>query len=130
MIEKIIFSVIAFVLFAYIFLFKLVKKNDTSYLIILFFQAIGISINLIRILFGVLNDAFSKIIIYFLSLIIPIVILIIEFKGINISEYIQIAFAKIYLLIDNKKSAKNVLIKLISKYDNSYIAHKMLAQIY
>lgn len=130
MIEKIIFSIISFILFAYIFLFKLVKKNDTSYLIILSLQAIGILINLIRILFEVLNDGFSKSIIYLLSIIIPTAILAIEFKGINIGEYIQIAFAKMYLLIDNKKSAKNVLIKLISKYDNSYIAHKMLAQIY
>ena len=35
-----------------------------------------------------------------------------------------------YLLTENKKNAKNVLIKLISQYDNSYIAHKMLGQIY
>lgn len=130
MIEKIIFSIMSFVLFGYIFLFKLVKKNDTSYLIILSLQAIGILINFIRILFGILNDGFSKIIIYLLSVIIPIIVLVIELKGVNISEYIQITFAKMYLLIDNKKSAKNVLIKLISQYDNSYIAHKMLAQIY
>ena len=44
MVEKIIFSLISFLLFAYIFLFKMMKKNDTTYLAILICQAIGILI--------------------------------------------------------------------------------------
>ena len=55
MVEKIIFSLISFLLFAYIFLFKMMKKNDTTYLAILICQAIGILINLIRILFNITN---------------------------------------------------------------------------
>ena len=51
MIERIIFTLVSFLLFAYIFLFKMMKKNDTTYLVLLLFQAIGILMNLIRVLF-------------------------------------------------------------------------------
>jgi len=55
MIGQIMFTVIAFVLFIYIFLFKMIKKNDTTYLIILAIQAIGILLNLIKINFDILK---------------------------------------------------------------------------
>ena len=55
MIGQIAFTVIAFVLFIYILWLKMIKKNDTTYLIILGIQAIGILLNLIRIYFDVLN---------------------------------------------------------------------------
>lgn len=53
MIEKILFNVIAFSLFINIFLLKLVKKNDTTYLYIIILEAIGIAINFISILFNI-----------------------------------------------------------------------------
>ena len=53
MIGKIVFTVIAFVLFIYILLFKMIKKNDTTYLAILGMQAIGILLNLIKINFDI-----------------------------------------------------------------------------
>lgn len=55
MIGKIIFTVVAFVLFVYILLLKMIRKNDTTYLIILGIQAIGILLNLIKISFDILN---------------------------------------------------------------------------
>ena len=55
MIGEIIFTVIAFVLFAYILLLKMIKKNDTTYLIILGIQAIGILINLLKFYFNILD---------------------------------------------------------------------------
>lgn len=55
MIGKIIFTSASFVLFIYILLQKMIKKNDTTYLIILGIQAIGILLNLIKISFNVLN---------------------------------------------------------------------------
>mgnify|MGYP003553007685 CR=1 FL=1 len=64
MIERIIFSLISFLFFAYIFLFKMMKKNDTTYLYVLLFQAIGVLINLIRILFDVLTGVGSIIVMY------------------------------------------------------------------
>ena len=47
--EKIIFNVVAFFLFVLIF-FKMIRKNDTSYLGILILQAIGIAINFFEII--------------------------------------------------------------------------------
>ena len=55
MIGKIIFTLASFVLFIYILLQKMIKKKDTTYLIILGIQAIGILLNLIKISFNVLN---------------------------------------------------------------------------
>lgn len=130
MIEKIVFSLISFLLFAYIFLFKMMKKNDTTYLAILVCQAIGILLNLIRILFDTLNGAISVIIMYVFSIIIPAVVFLLESKNINCSEWIQISLARIYSLLNNEKKAKDVLINVVSKYDKSYKAHKMLAEIY
>lgn len=71
-----------------------------------------------------------KIIMYLLSIILPIAIIIIEYKGFNFSELIYIFLTKIALLFNNSKQAKNFLIHLVSKYPESYIGHKMLAQIY
>lgn len=60
MIAQIMFTVVAFVLFIYILLLKMIKKNDTTYLIILGIQAIGILVNLIKITF----DVFYRTILY------------------------------------------------------------------
>lgn len=55
MIEEIIFTVVAFVLFVYILLLKMIKKNDTTYLTILGIQALGILLNLLKIYFNILE---------------------------------------------------------------------------
>ena len=130
MVEKIIFSLISFLLFAYIFLFKMMKKNDTTYLAILICQAIGILINLIRILFDALNGAFAIAIMYMFSIIIPLAVFLLESKNINCSEWLQITLAKLYKMLNNDKKTKDILINVISKYDKSYNAHKMLGEIY
>ena len=90
MIEKIILTVTSFVLFVYILLFKMIKKNDTTYLTILVLQAIGILINLLQITLNVLKIMPFNILIYLLCIIIPILVFILEFKNINISEFITI----------------------------------------
>lgn len=130
MVEKIIFSLISFLLFAYIFLFKMMKKNDTTYLAILICQAIGILINLIRILFNILNNAFAIVIMYVFSIIIPVAVFFLENKDVNCSEWLQVSLAKTYRLLNNDKKAKDILINVISKYDKSYNAHKILGEIY
>ena len=130
MIERIIFSLLAFLLFFYIFIFKLIKKNDTTYLIIIISQAIGILINFMQILFSIFNSLIFKFIIYILCIIIPLLIIIMESKGLNFSEFILILISKILLDFGNQKKAKNILLKLVSKYDKSYGAHKILAEIY
>lgn len=130
MIEKILFSLVALLLFLYIFVVKLIKKNDTTYLVILGIQAIGILLNFIKIIFNIFTGMVSKIIIYFLCLIFPIAVLMLESKGINFSELIYVSASKILLLTGKRKKAKELLMKLVSKYDKSYMGHKMLAEIY
>ena len=130
MIEKILFSLVALLLFLYIFVFKLIRKNDTTYLVILGIQAIGILVNFIKIIFNIFTGMVSKFIIYFLCLIFPIAVLVLEGKGINFSELIYVSVSKILLLTGKRKKAKEILMKLVSKYDKSYMGHKMLAEIY
>ncbi len=129
LIEKIIFNILAFSLFIFIF-FKMIKKNDTNYLIILCMQALGIAISFIEIIFHLHISAIIRVIIYLLSVIIPILIIYLEHRKINFSEIIYISSAKIAMLMNNSKLAKNFLIALITKYPESYLGHKMLAEIY
>lgn len=130
MIGKIIFTLISFLLFFYIFIFKLIKKNDTMYLALLISQAIGILINLIQILFNIFTGWIFATIIYSVCVIIPALVLIIEFKGYNFSELLRVSLSKTLLSFGNRKKAKEILINLVSKYDKSYMGHKMLAEIY
>ncbi len=130
MIGKILFSLISLLLFIYVFIFKLVKKNDTTYLFILISQAIGILLNFIQIIFNILNGAFFTFITYVLCIIIPALVLILEIKGLNFSELLSIGASKILLMLGNRKKSKDILINLIIKYDKSYNGHKMLAEIY
>ena len=130
MIEKIIVTLVSFLLFIYVFLFKMIKKNDTNYLIILGIEAIGILINFIQIIFGILKTGFFNGTVYIFSIIIPVIVFLLEYKHINVSEMMYVCASKICLLFGNAKKAKELLIDLSTKYPNSYFAHKMLAEIY
>ena len=127
--EKIIFNVLAFSLFVIMF-FKMIKKNDTNYVVILCLQAVGIAINFIEIIFRWNLNAFMRMFIYLISVIIPTVIIYIEFKNVNFSELIYITLSKIATFFNNNKLSKSFLIKLVTKYPESYLGHKMLAKIY
>ena len=48
-IEQLIFNILAFALFIIIFS-KIVKKNDTSYVISIIIEAIGITINFVQLI--------------------------------------------------------------------------------
>lgn len=130
MIEKILFNLIAFSLFTNIFLLKLIKKNDTTYIIVMIIEAIGIAINFISILFNTWDGLFIKVVMYLLAIIFPIIVIALEKKGINISDNMNILISKIYLILGNSKKAKEQLINLVTKYPNSYKGHKMLGELY
>lgn len=127
--EKIIFNILAFSLFIIMF-FKMIKKNDTNYVVLLCMQAIGIAISFIEIIFVLKIGGFMKFLIYLLSVIIPIIIIYLEYKNINFSEIIYLSLAKIMVFVGDSKTAKSFLIKLVTKYPESYFGHKMLAEIY
>lgn len=129
MLEKILFNLIAFSIFIIIF-FKIIRKNDTNYIGILVLQAIGITISFIEIKIKIESNTFFKSIRYLGSIIIPIFIILIEQKGLNFSEIMTAIKARVLMLFGNSKVAKNSLIKLVTKYPESYIGHKLLAKIY
>ena len=127
--EKIVFNVLAFSLFI-IFFFKMIKKNDTNYVIVLCIQALGILINFIETIFKLNMGYVIKLLVYILSVIIPIIVIFIEYKWMGFSEIIYISLAKIALLMKDSKGSKSFLITLVTKYNESYLGHKLLAEIY
>ena len=129
-IEQLIFIIIAFILFIYFF-YKLIKENDTKYVPILAIQATGIAIKFIEVCFGNQESNFIiQVITYILSVLVPVAIILIEKTNSTLAETVDISIAKIYLLFGNSKGAKKILIKLIAQCPESYMAHKLLAQIY
>ena len=130
LIEQLIFIIIAFALFVYMF-YQLIKKNDTKYVPILAIQALGIAIDFVKLYFSEENiGTVTRIIIFTLSIIFPILVIILEKVNSNISEIIDSFIARVYLFFGNTKAAKNKLIKLVTEHPESYIGHKLLGQIY
>lgn len=130
MIEKMIFSVLAIALFTITFL-KLIKKNDTSYIYILGIEFIGIALSFIELFFTISLQYFLKILMYIFSIIIPIILLWVEQKNnIDFPEIFNIAIAKILQKLKKQELAKTRIINFLNKNQDSYIAHKLLAQIY
>ena len=128
MLEKTIFTLVAFSLVIVIF-FKIVRKNDFNYGYAVALQIIGIIIGFIQMRLGSSIDGLFFIR-YFLSIVIPVIIIIIELKGINFSEMISIALVKFLNLTGNTKAAKAILVSLVTKYPKSYLGHKYLAEYY
>lgn len=127
--EKILFYIIAITLFVNIFL-KIMRKKDIIYFISLILQTIGILISFIYLIINIEMNILLKAIIYIISMGIPVIILILEKKNINISEKIYLQIAKLFLLFKDTKKTKKILLSLIEKDENSKMAHKLLAEIY
>ena len=129
LVEQLIFTFISIALFVLIFV-KFIKSNDTSYIAVLVLEAIGILINFVEVLLHIKLIILIKIIKYIFALILPLGIIILEKRGIKYLKFKNMAKAKFFLMFQNKKSAKDALIKLVTKYPENYEAHKMLAEIY
>ena len=130
MLEKIIFNLFAFTLFILIFI-KFIRKNDTSYVYLLITQFVGIAINFIELSFGKSFGAIVKLIMYLLSVILPIFFIWLEYKKkIDFAEVFYVLVAKVTILIGKEEVAKKYLLQLVEKYPNSIKGHKYLAEIY
>ena len=129
LIEQLIFAVIALALFIVIFM-KMLKNNDTAYVSILILSFIGILIDLIEVIINSKLTLLLKIIKYILSIAIPVIVIAIEKRKIKFLEIKNVLKAKFYLWLGNTKGAKDALITIANKYPQSYIAHKMLAEVY
>ncbi len=129
MFEMIFFNLLAVTLIIIMF-FKIIKKNDTVYVVPIIFESIGIAVSFITIKFGLRESNLTKAIMYATAVILPLAIILYELRGNNLAEKINIFWVKFLLLIGDKKAAKAALVKLVSKYPDSYMGHKMLAEIY
>ena len=129
MVEKLIFTVLAFVLFILMFL-KMIKKNDTNYFSELLLQFIGIVIGFIWIVTEKDMSILVKGIAYLLAVILPILVFILQKRGIDLISMVSILEAKAFFALGNNKAAKSILLKLVEKQRNNYYAHKLLAEIY
>lgn len=127
--EKIFFYVISIALFVLMFL-KMMRKNDVITLTSLILQAIGIGINFISLIFKVELNLFFLLLTYVISVVIPIFLIVCEYNQINLIEKMYMILAKTYVLRNNTKDAKKILIALIEKDDDCIAAHKLLAEIY
>ena len=128
-IEQLIFNILAFALFIIIFS-KIVKKNDTSYVISIIIEAIGITINFVQLIANAQLPVVLKIITYIMAIFLPLAIIALEKAGLLFSETIAVIKAKTLLILKDNKNAKKTLINLLTKNPSSYIGHKMLAEIY
>ena len=128
-IEQFMFTVISLAIFVYMF-FKMIKNNDTSYIIILILQAIGIAINFLGFALFIELNMFLNLLKYMLSIVVPGVVIILEKRGMTLIEIVNVTRAKFYLSMGKDKKAKDALINLVSKIPDSYKGHKMLAELY
>ncbi len=129
MLERIIFNILSFSLFIIIF-FKIIRKNDTAYVVPLILEALGIAIGLIEILIGRFLGTYIRVITYILAIVLPLAIILLEKYGINFSEWLYIFLAKLCSILKNSKKSKQLLMNLINKYPESYSGHRLLAQTY
>ena len=74
-VEQLIFTVISFAIFVYMF-FRMIRNNDTTYVVVLVLEAIGIALNFVEVLFGIKLNMFFIILKYILSIVLPIGIII------------------------------------------------------
>ena len=77
MLEQLIFTTIAVALFGVGF-FKMMRENDTSYLTLIFTEAIGIAIDFVFYISGNKMNIFIKTLIYTLSIVLPIIIYMLQ----------------------------------------------------
>ena len=128
-VEQLLFMIIALAIFVYMF-FRMIKNNDTTYVVVLFLGAVGIGISFLEILFQIKINIVFTVLKYILSIIVPIAIIILEKNGIYVFETFKVNLVKIYIKAGNMKAAKKILLEMLDKNQNSYIAHKLLGEVY
>ena len=129
MINIIIFSIVALAVFIYTVV-NLIKKNNSNYLFALIPEFVGLIIDFFCIFLKIEPNLILLIIMYSFSLVIPIILLILEKKEINLSEIINITKANLYEKKEQYDLAKKQLIININKYPNNYYSHQKLAEWY
>ena len=129
MISIIIFSIISISIFIFTVI-KLIKDNNSNYLFALIPEFLGIIINFICIFFSSEPGIILLIIMYTLSVVIPIILLILEKNEINLSELLGIIKANYYKEKNQYDLARKQLINNVNKFPNSFLSHQKLGEWY
>lgn len=129
MISIIIFSIISISIFIFTVI-KLIKDNNSNYLFALIPEFLGIIINFICIFFSSEPGIILLIIMYTLSVVIPIILLILEKNEINLSELLGIIKANYYKEKNQHDLARKQLINNVNKFPNSFLSHQKLGEWY
>ena len=129
MVSIIVFSVISISIFIFTVI-KLIKENNSNYLFALISEFLGIIINFVCIFFTIKPRIILLIIMYTLSVIIPIVLLILEKNEINLLELLGIIKAEYYKEKNQHDLVKKQLINNVNKFSNSFLSHQKLGEWY
>ena len=129
MAEQLIFIILSIILFVIIF-FKMIKKNDTSYVPILAIEALGITIDFVVLSSNHKMNIVVKFLIYLMSVVLPFVLILLEKNNKNIMIKLKMAIIDMYMAFGNYKKAKEKLIEFLEQDNENYDFHKRLALIY
>ena len=129
MAEQFIFIILSIVLFCIVF-FKMIKNNDTGYVPLLAIEALGITIDFILLISNKKINLIVKFLIYFMSVILPAIVIFLEKKNINIMSNMKMSRVNFYIAIGNYKKAKAILLRLTEQNNEVYDFHKKLAVLY
>ena len=125
----IIFSAIALSIFIYTVV-NLIRQNNSNYVFSLIPEFIGLIINFVCILLKVEPSVLLLLLMYILSVIIPIIMLLLEKKEINLSEILNILKVNYYEKREQYDLVRKQLIYNVSRYPNNFLSHQKLGEWY
>ena len=125
----IIFSAIALSIFIYTVV-NLIRQNNSNYVFSLIPEFIGLIINFVCILLKVEPSILLLLLMYILSVIIPIIMLLLEKKEINLSEILNILKVNYYEKREQYDLVRKQLIYNVSRYPNNFLSHQKLGEWY
>ena len=124
MVFLVITTIIVIAIFV-VTILNLIRKNDTNFLYLLIVEFIGILIDFIHVFSGKDISPLGYGVVYLLSVVIPLIIIYIDYKGFCFDEIIGLVKIKI-----NPENERQILLDLAGKYPNHYKIHKLLAEYY
>ena len=77
LIEQLLFIFVSFAIFVYMF-FRMIRKNDTSYVAILVLEAMGIALNFLEVLFDIKLNVLCMIRYYVIVILTTIIVILLE----------------------------------------------------
>ena len=98
MAEQFIFIILSIILFVIIF-FKMIKKNDTSYVPILAIEALGIAIDFVFLISNRKINLFVKFLIYFMSVLLPFTIFLLEKYKFDVMINVKMITLNMYIAL-------------------------------